>query len=195
MLWALHDWTVLYNRFWLPYGFLHSNETRDWLAYLRQFFPVSISMFWFYMWDWPVNLASRCAYSLLVNGWTRMQSAHQENRQNSRKIPCGKQRAIQLFIRNTDPAVWRTVTQRIYLPKAIRIFCIKSCNHTRSRTRICYYADLLSLGWKSGCDAGYFLLLNSPHKVLPPAKSPIAVSVYWYKDKIWKRSTYFFNEE
>ena len=66
-----------------------------------------------------------------------MQSLYQENRRTLRKIPCRKQRVIQRFIRNTDPAVSRTEKQRIYLHKEIRIYCIKSCNHARPRTRIC----------------------------------------------------------
>ena len=147
VFWALHGCMILFDRFWLPYGFLHSNETRDWLAYLRQSSTFSVSIFWFCTRVWQINLACRCASSLLGNGCSRMQSLHPENRQISPKIPCAKQKVIQLFINNTDPAVWRTAEkQRIYLHKAIRIYCIKSCKHARHRRRfVRYYADPLSL--------------------------------------------------
>ena len=137
MFWALHDCTILYNRFLLPYIFLHSNETRDWLAYFRQSSPFSVSMFWLFTRAWQINLSGRYASSSLRNGWTRMQSLHQENRQTLRKVPCGKQGGNQLFIRNTDSVVWLTEKQRIYWHKEVRIYCIKSCNHARPRTWIC----------------------------------------------------------
>ena len=139
VFWALHCCTILYNRFWLPYGFLHFNEARGWLTYLHQSSPFSVLMFWFCTWVWQINLASRCVYRLLGNGCTctRTQFLHQDNRQTLRKIPCAKQRVIQLFIRNTEPTVWRTDKQQIYLHKAIRIYGTKSCNHARPRTWIC----------------------------------------------------------
>ena len=71
---ALHGCPILYNRFWLLYGFLHSNEIRDWLAYPCQSSPFSVSMFWFCTWIWQINLAGSCAYSLLGNGSNRIQS-------------------------------------------------------------------------------------------------------------------------
>ena len=46
----------------------------------------------------------------------------------------GRQRVIRRFIRNSDPNVWRTEKQRIYLHKAIGIYCTKSCSDARSRT-------------------------------------------------------------
>ena len=71
MFGVLHGCTTLYNRFWLLYGFLHSNETGDWLAYLRKSSPFSVSLFWFCMWDGQINFAGRRAYSLLGNGLTQ----------------------------------------------------------------------------------------------------------------------------
>ena len=75
-----------------------------------------------------------------------MQSLHQENQQTLRKIPCRKQKVIQLFMKVTDPAVSLTEKQRIYLHKAIRTYCIKSCNHASlEHGFVRYYADPLSL--------------------------------------------------
>ena len=79
VFWALDGCTILYNRLYLPYDFLHSNETRDWLAYLSQSSPYLVSMFWFCTWDWEINNVARCTYSLLGNLCTRMQCLHQEN--------------------------------------------------------------------------------------------------------------------
>ena len=143
VFWVLLGCTILYNRFWLPHGFLHCNETRDWLAYLHQSSTFSVSMFWFWTWVWQINLAGRCAYSLLRNAIfasrksTNLWKAKGNSTfyQKYRSCRLTYREAANLFVRGNQ-----NVLHKIMQP-------CKAQN-----TDLFVITDPLSLTWKSGCN-------------------------------------------